>query len=96
MWLKLEMSDLKKSGLPTEAFIIYSLTKQLNKNGIKAYRGLLCDITGYSSRSVTRYFKLLKDKGLITQKTLYSPNSLKQSENNINDLFLEVYEKIKN
>lgn len=96
MWVKIELTDLKNSGLPTEAFIVYALTKQLNKNGIKAYRSLLCDLTGYSSRSVTRYFKLLKDKGLIIQKTLYSPNSLKKQENNINDLFKEVYEKIKN
>lgn len=93
MELKINLQKMKKMELPTEAFIIYSLILELERVNIIPYRVVLHRITGYSLRSITRYFSILKDKGLIKQTQDFKPIS-SCKDKSLDTLFNEVYNKI--
>lgn len=96
MYIQFDFTEYQKMNVSVNAYCIFKLMKYLELKKIRPYRQLLSNITGWSPRSITNYFKELKERELIEQRTLYSPQSTihRKSEEELQELFNEVYNKI--
>lgn len=95
MEIKINLERYKKSGLTMDCFIVLNVIEFLEKYNIIPYRQAIHNITGYDKRSITRYFKILKEKGYIKQSQAFKPVHLDyDNKENINELFKKVYDQL--
>lgn len=95
MELRINLERYKKSGLTMDCFIVLNVIEYLEKYNIIPYRQAIHNITGYDKRSITRYFKILKEKGYIKQEDAFKPVHLDyDKKENINELFKKVWEDL--
>lgn len=94
MYIIFNFKEQKELKLSAECYIVYKALRFLDKKNITGYRQTLSNITGLSVRSITRYFKILKEKGLVNQKKLYSPVTTKIEISEEKKKMLEDFKKL--